>query len=181
LEVKGETMNTQNVTSNPVVQEKMVPMVLSITVNLLLWTLGLATMSLAHTENEPQRVVQEFQIDRSRVEHLQRWVNSGHDTWCRSGELVAQATLQGIAQDFSVQDAELASLPTETEQIGPDKTIYTYHSLDGRRTCRITVVRCPWLLHSAGSKDALVWVPIRTEKITQKSDSEQHIGQHSAT
>src|SRR5271163_3306341 len=153
---KEKNMNTQNVTSNQVLQQKMIPMVLSITVNLLLWTLGLATMSLAHTENEPQHVVQEFQIDRSRVENLQRWVNSGHDTWCRSGELVAQATLQRIGPELSAADPELASLPTETEQSGPDKTVYTYHSLDGHITYRITVVRCRWLLRAAGSKDALV-------------------------
>ena len=179
-------MNAQNVTSSsvaqqkPVPQQKMIPMVLSITVNLLLWTLGLAAMSVAHTENEPQRIVQEFQIDRSRVENLQRWVNSGHDTWCRSGNLVAQATLQRIAPEFSAADVELASLPTETEQVGPDKAIYTYHSLAGRVTYRVTVVRCPWLLHSANSKDALVWVPIRTEKITQKSEADQHAPQDSA-
>src|SRR5277367_5501024 len=108
-------MNAQNVTSSSVAQQKavpqqkMVPMVLSITVNLLLWTLGLATMSVAHTENEPRRVVQEFQIDRARVENLQHWVNSGHDTWCRSGDLVAQATLQSVASEFSAADLELAS------------------------------------------------------------------------
>ena len=173
-------MNTQNGTTNSVSKQKMIPMVLSITANLLLWTLGLATMSLAHTENEPQRIVQEFQIDRSRVENLQRWVNSGHDTWCRSASLVAQSTLQRIAPEFSTADYELASLPTDTEQLGPDKAIYTYHSLDGRITYRITVVRCPWLLHSVGSKDALVWIPTRTEKITQQPDDEQRIEQHSA-
>jgi hypothetical protein len=169
---KEKNMNSQKVTSHSVAQQKMIPMVLSITVNLLLWTLGLATMSLAHTENGPQHVVQEFQIDRSRVENLQRWVNSGHDTWCRSGDLVAQATLQRIAPEFSA---------AETEQLGPYKAIYTYHSLDGRVTYRITVVRCPWLLNSAGSKDALVWMPIRTEKITQQPDADQRIDQHSAT
>jgi len=174
-------MNAQNVTTNSVPKQKMIPMVLSITANLFLWTLGLATMSLAHTENAPQRVVQEFQIDRSRVENLQRWVDSGHDTWCRSGNLVAQATLRRIAAEFSAADYELASLPTETERSGPDKTVYTYHSLDGRITYRITVIRCPWLLRSAGSKDALVWVPIRTEKIIQRPDAEQHIEQHPTT
>jgi hypothetical protein len=177
--LKEKNVNTQNATSNQVPQQKMIPMVLSITVNLLLWTLGLATMSLAHTENEPQRVVQKFQIDRSRVENLQRWVNSGHDTWCRSGELVAQATLQRFALESSVLDVELASLPTETDQVGPDKTIYTYHSLDGRITYRITVVRCTWLLKSTASKDTLVWVPIRTERIAEKSDAEQPSEQHS--
>jgi hypothetical protein len=175
-----KSMNTQKVSSHSVAQQKMIPMVLSITVNLLLWTLGLATMSLAHIENEPQRVVQEFQIDRSRVENLQRWVNSGHDTWCRSGDLVARATLLRIAPEFSAADLDLALLLTETKQLGADKTTYTYHSLDGRITYRITVVRCPWLLHSIASKDALVWVPIRSEKITQKSDAEQHTPQDSA-
>jgi hypothetical protein len=179
--LKEKNMNAQNVTPKPVPHQKMIPMVLSITVNLLLWTLGLATMSLAHTENEPQRIVQEFQIDRSRVENLQRWVNSGHDTWCRSSDLVAQATLQRIAPEFSAADFDLASLPTETERSSGDKMTYTYHSLDGRITYRITVVRRAWLRHSASNKDARVWIPVRSEKITQKSDTEQHNEQDSAT
>jgi hypothetical protein len=180
-ELKEKNMNAQSVTNNSVSKQNMVPMIFSITVNLLLWTLGLAAMSVAHTENEPQRIVQEFQIDRSRVENLQRWVDSGHDTWCRSANLVAQSTLQRVAPELSAADLELPSLPTETEQLGPDKTVYSYHSLDGRSTYRITVVRCPWLLHSAGSKDALVWVPIRTEKITQQPNVEQRNEEGSAT
>jgi hypothetical protein len=176
---KEKNMSAQSVTTNSVPKQNMIPMVLNITVNLLLWTLGLAAMSVAHTENEPQRIVQEFQIDRSRVENLQRWVDSGHDTWCRSANLVAQSTLQRIAPEYLAADLELTSVPTEAEQLGPDKTVYTYHSLDGRITYRVTVARCPWLLHSGNSKDALVWVPIRTEKITQESDTEQHSERHS--
>jgi hypothetical protein len=173
-------MDTQNIPTRCNANPKMVPMVLSITGNLLLWTLGFATMSVA-TENNPQRIVQEFPIDPSRAENLQRWVNSGHDTWCRSGNLVAQATLQRISPEFSATDTELASLPAETKQLNPNKVIYTYHSLDGHTTYRITVVRYPSLLHSANPKDAQVWLPIRSEKIIEDSNTQQPSTQNSAT
>jgi hypothetical protein len=170
-------MNPQNIVPQSSAHPKMLPMVLSITGNLLLWTLGFATISVA-TENNPQRIVQEFPIDPSRAENLQRWVNSGHDTWCRSGNLVAQATVQRIAPEFSTADFELVTLPAETKQLNPNKVIYTYHSLDGHTTYRITVVRYPSLLHSANPKDAQVWLPIRSEKITR---AEEPTTTHSTT
>jgi hypothetical protein len=166
-------MNAQRVTIQSVARHKMIPMVLSIAGNLLLWTLGFTTMSLARTEDKQQRLVREFQIDHARVENLQRWVNSGHDTWCRSGELVAQATLRRIAPEFAGAELELASLPPESKKLGVDKVIYTYHLLDGRTTYRITVVRLPWLIHSAGSKSAIVWVPVRSEQTTQESNTQE--------
>jgi hypothetical protein len=173
-------MNMQNITTQSTARQEMLPMILSITGNLLLWTLGFATMSLA-TENNPQRIVQEFPIDPSRAENLQRWVNSGHDTWCRSANLVAQATLQRIAPEFSAADLELAALPTETKRLKPNKVIYTYHSLDGHSTYRITVVRYPSLLHSANPKYAQVWLSIRSEKIIEDSNTQQPSTRNSDT
>jgi hypothetical protein len=167
-------MIPQDVTTQSVARQKMLPMILSIAGNLLLWTLGFTTMSVA-TENNRQRVdpedapkiVQEFPVDPSRVENLQRWVDSGHDTWCRSANLVAQATLQRFAPEFSATDLSLARLPIERKQLNRDKVIYTYHSLDGYTTYRITVVRYQQIAHSTVLKGARVWLPIRSEKITR--------------
>jgi hypothetical protein len=165
-------MNTQNITTQSVARHKMLPMALSIAGNLFLWTIGFATMSLARAENKEQHLVQEFQIDHSRVENLQRWVNSGHDTRCRNGKLVAQATLRRIAPEFAGAELEPVSLATEAKQLGVDRVIYTYHSLDGRTTYRITVARFPRFLHSACPKSAIVWLPVRSEKITQEFNDE---------
>jgi hypothetical protein len=171
-------MNTQNITAQSTARQKMFSMILSIAGNLLLWSLGLTTMSVA-TENSPPRivqedahkVVQEFPIDPSRAENLQRWVDSGHDTWCRSANLVARATLQRIAPEFAAADL-VAALPAESEQLSPDKVIYVYHSFDGHTTYRITVVRHPSLVHSADRNTARVWLPIRSEKITDVRSSQ---------
>jgi hypothetical protein len=173
-------MNTQKITTQSATRPKMLPMILSIAGNLLLWTLGFTTMSVA-TENIPQRVVQdddahrivqdnahkvvqEFPIDPARAENLQHWVDAGHDTWCRSANLVAQATLQRIAPEFSAEDRTLAALPIERKQLSRDKVIYTYHSFDGHTTYRITVVRHASRLHTADLKGSRVWLPIRSEK-----------------
>ena len=179
-------MNPQNIAAQSAARQKMLPMILSIAGNLLLWTLGFSTMSVA-TENNPQRfvqkdahkIVQEFPIDPSRVENLQRWVDSGHDTWCRSSNLVAQATLQRIAPEFSAADLELAALPTESKQLIPDKLTYIYHSLDGRTTYCITVVRNHQLVHSTDPQGARVWLPIRSEKITH-TRNQKPLGKSSA-
>lgn len=173
-------MNTQNITTQSAARQKMLPMVLSIAGNLLLWTLGFTTISVA-TENNPQpfvrenphkivqndaqKVVQEFPIDLSRAENLQSWVDSGHDTWCRSANLVAQATLQRIAPEFSATDVTFAALPIERKRVSRDKVIYTYHTLDGHTTYRITVVRHASPVHSAALKGSRVWLPNRSEKI----------------
>jgi hypothetical protein len=170
-------MNTQNITTQSAAGQKMIPMLLSIAGNLLLWTLGFTTMSVA-TENNPQRVatqdeahnfVQEFPVDPARAENLQHWVDSGHDTWCRGANLVAQATLQRIAPEFSATDVTFAALPIERKQVSRDKVIYTYHTLDGHTTYRITVVRHPSPVHSVDLKGSRVWLPIRSEKIITRT------------
>lgn len=159
-------MNGQLQLPTPTSRHNLIPMVLSISFNLLLWTLGLATVSLAHYPPNPHRVVQEFPIDQQRVETLQRWVASGHDSWCRHANLVAAATLHRIAPEFSGQELQLASMPVESKHLGASKAVYTYHSLDGRVTYRVTLTRVAALHSSKLSQTASIWIPIRSEKIT---------------
>jgi hypothetical protein len=47
--------------------------------------------------------------------------------------------------------------------------VYSYHSLDGRSTYRITVRRFRWLLPTAGSFRQMIWVPERAEIITRRN------------
>jgi hypothetical protein len=142
--------------------------ILRITFSLLLWTLGVATMNLAAAQNQPKehRVVQTFPVDRATVENLQRWVNAGHDTWCRDPQLVAAAALRRVSPEFS--DYEPSSLPLELEHSRKTKAIYTFHSLDGRTTYRITLRRYPYLLPTAGSLHKMIWVPESAEIITRE-------------
>ena len=143
------------------------PVILRITISLVLWTLGAANMDLtaAQTPANEHRVVQNFAVDRATVENLQRWVNAGHDAWCRDPQLVAAATLRRVSPDFT--DYEPASLPLELERGQKTKAIYTFHSLDGRTTVRITLRRYRYLLPTAGSLRQMVWVPERAEIITR--------------
>lgn len=143
------------------------PVILRITFRLLLWTLGAATMNLTAAQAQPKehRVVQTFPVDRATVENLQRWVNAGHDTWCRDPKLVAAAALRRVSPEFS--DYELTSLPLEPERSHKTKAVYSFHSFDGHATYRITLRRCPYLLHTAGSLRQMIWVPESVEIITR--------------
>ena len=106
-------------------------------------------------------------MDRAHIETLQRWVNSGHDEWCRDPQLVASAAVRLASPQFSESRFELASLPLEGEHSRVTKTIYTYHSLDGRTTYRVTLRRFRWLLPAAGTFRQMIWVPERAESITR--------------
>lgn len=114
-----------------------VPVILRITFSLILWTLGAATMEIAAAREH--REVRNFPMDRAHIETLQRWVNSGHDEWCRDPQLVASAAVRQVSPQFSESEFELASLPLEGEPSRVTKAIYTCHSLDGRTTYRITL------------------------------------------
>jgi hypothetical protein len=138
--------------------------ILRITFSLLLWTLGAAPMRLVAAETKEHRVVYTFAVDRSQIEALQRWVNAGHDSWCRDPQLVASASLRRVLPD---SDFELASLPLELEHNRKTTAVYTFHSLDGRTAYRITLRRYRWLLPIAGSQYKMIWVPERAEIITR--------------
>ena len=136
------------------------PVILRITLSLILWTLG-ASMSVVAAEPKEHRLVYSFPVERPKIEALQRWVNSGHDEWCRDPQLVAVASLRRIIPDSG--DFELASIPFEA---GPGRkmtAVFTIHSLDGSTTYRITVRRYRWLLPLAHSTSKIIWVPVQVE------------------
>jgi hypothetical protein len=126
-----------------------------------------ATMEIAAAQTREHREVRNFPMDRAHIETLQRWVNSGHDEWCRDPQLVASAAVRQVSPHFPESEFELASRPLEGEPSRVTKAIYTYHSLDGRTTCRITLRRFRWLLPTAGTLRRLIWVPERAEIITR--------------
>ena len=145
------------------------PVILRITSSLLLWTLGASAMDLRVAQIQPNehRVTINFPTERSNVEALQRWVNAGHDAWCRDPQLVAASALRRVSPEFS--DYELASLPLELEQTENTRAVYTFHSLDGRTTYRITLHRHLYLLRSAGSLNRIIWIPESAEIVTRDS------------
>jgi hypothetical protein len=145
------------------------PVILRITFCLAMWTLGVITMTIAEGQTREHRAVETTPVDRARVENLQRWVNAGHDTWCRNPQLVAAMTLRRIAPEFANYDFELASLTTDKEKSSPNRVIYSFHSIDGHTSYRITLRRFRWQGKAAASRDDRIWVPVRSERITRES------------
>jgi hypothetical protein len=162
-----DAMNANNQFAWPIHHRTIVPVMLRITFSLLLWTLGFASMNLVEAQVKPQRVVRDYPVDRAKLEHLQRWVNEGHDTWCRDPKLVAYAALNRVVPGFADSEFELASLPTQRITAHGTKSIYTFASLDGGTTYQVTLRRYRWLLHIAGTPDHIVWAPVRIETITR--------------
>lgn len=162
-------MNGTNRISSNIHHRTILPVILRITLSLILWTLGFASMNLAEAQTKPQHVVKDYPVNRARLEHLQRWVNDGHDTWCRDPKLVATSVLHRVAPDFTNSEFELASLPTERKKAGGTEPIYTFSTLDGRTTYQITLRRYRRLLPTVGAMDQMVWAPARIETITQPS------------
>jgi hypothetical protein len=142
------------------------PVVLRIMFALVLCALGVASARVAQARAKEQRVVKRFAVNRAKAESLQRWVNAGHDTWCRNPEFVASATLERIAPKSAGYDYELASQPVERKKGRPMKVVYTFHSLDGRTTYRITLRHYRWLLPAAGTMQEMVWIPEGAEIVT---------------
>jgi len=145
------------------------PVILRITLSLVLWTLGAASMCVVEAETREHRVVQEIPVDRDRVEKLQRWVDAGHDSWCRNPQMVAAMTLRQFAPEYSSYDCELASLTTDDGIVSANEAIYTYYSVDGHTTYRVTLKRFDWQSKTAGRLQSRIWIPVRSEKITRVS------------
>ena len=114
--LREDAMNGNNQFATSIHHKTIVPVILRITFSLLLWTLGLASMNLVEAHVKTQRVVRDYPVDRAKLEHLQRWVNAGHDTWCRDPKLVASAALHRVAPGLADSEFELASLPTGTDK-----------------------------------------------------------------
>lgn len=145
------------------------PVILRITFCLAMWTLGVMTMSIVEAQTREQRVAQKIPVDRARVENLQSWVDAGHDTWCLDPQSVAAMALRSIAPEFSNYDFELASLTTGNEKASPTQAVYTFHSIDGHTSYRITLRRFRWQNNTASSPNERIWIPVRSEKITRES------------
>jgi hypothetical protein len=161
--LREDAMNANNHFATHIHHKTIVPVILRIAFSLLLWTLGFASMNLVEAQVRRQRVVRDHPVDRAELEHLQRWVNEGHDTWCRDPKLVASAALNRVAPGFANSEFELASLPTAHGT----KSIYTFASLDNRTTYQVTLRRYRYLLPIAGTPDKIVWAPVRIETITR--------------
>jgi hypothetical protein len=147
------------------------PVILRITFCLAMWTIGAMPLLVPLTEAQARehRVVQAIPVDRARVDNLQRWVNSGHDTWCRDANAVATMAVRRISPEFANYDFEIASLTTEGDKPSPSKAVYVFHSLDGHTSYRVTVRRFRWQTKSANTPDCRIWVPVRSETITRYS------------
>jgi hypothetical protein len=144
-----------------------IPVILRITLSLFLWTLGVSAMDirLGQTQPKSHRVVINFPVNQAQAQDLQRWVNAGHDPWCRDPQLVAAAALQRISPEFS--NVEPASLPLELENNQKTKAVYTFHSLDGHTTYRVTLRRYRFLLSTAGSLRQIIWIPESAEIVSR--------------
>jgi len=111
-----------------------------------------AAAPIVHKETRLRRV------DRPAIENLQRWVNRGHDTWCRDAREVATAELRKTASEFSGNRLDLVTLPA-TGHKTPDQARFVWTSLDGHATYSITLRRYNWLKPLAGKTSNIVWVP----------------------
>jgi hypothetical protein len=165
--LREDAMNGNNQFATSIHHKTIVPVILRITFSLLLWTLGLASMNLVEAHVKTQRVVRDYPVDRAKLEHLQCWVNAGHDTWCRDPKLVASAALHRVAPGLADSEFELASLPTGRTNVHGTKSIYTFASLDGRTTYQVTLRRYRWLLPVTGTPDRVVWATVRIATITR--------------
>jgi chloramphenicol 3-O-phosphotransferase len=170
IAVRREELMNGNVVHRAVEKSRVIlPVILRITFCLLMWTLGVMAMSIAEAQTREQRVAQKIPVDRARVENLQRWVDAGHDTWCRDPQAVAAMALRRIAPEFANYDFELASLTTGNEKVSSTKAVYVFHSIDGHTSYRITLRRFRWQSKTASSPNELIWIPVRSEKITRES------------
>jgi hypothetical protein len=122
-----------------------------------------ADLRIAPIQPKDHRVVLSFPVDRVKAEDLQRWVNEGHDPWCRDPQLVAASALRRVSSDSS--EFEPASLQLESNE--KNKAVYTFHSLDGYTTYRITLRRYRFLLRAAGSFQRIIWIPETAEILSR--------------
>jgi hypothetical protein len=144
------------------------PAILRVSLQVLAFVLWTTLAGSAFAQTVEHRVVRKFPVKRVAIENLQRWVDSGHDEWCRDAEFVAAATLRAIAPEAEAE-YQLASASLEKEQESRTRSTYTYHSIDGRVTYRITVRRYAWQRKAAGGVKNAIWVPERAEIVTKET------------
>jgi len=161
-----EAMIRTNLNRTPRNNPLTLPALLRVILALLLLLLGVAPTPSTYAQTKPHRIVKTYAVNRANAENLQRWVNAGHDTWCRDPNLVAAQTLEQFAPSLADSTYELASQPIVRKLSHGRTAVYTYHSLDGQTTYRITLRRPQWLRSTAGSVNNTVWLPTRLEILT---------------
>jgi hypothetical protein len=107
-------------------------------------------------------------VDRAKVETLQRWVNAGHEEWCKDARLVAMDEMKRVAPAFVGGAADLEALPLDTESADAERAVFVWSSPDGRATYRVTVERFAWLQQIAGEPNSIVWVPTHAEVVVHR-------------
>jgi hypothetical protein len=112
-----------------------------------------------------RRVEVSRDLDRAKIENLQRWVSSGHEEWCKDARLVAMDELRRLSPSFGGDSADLDALPLDTESESAQRVVFAWTSPDGQATYHVTVERFGWLLPIAGETDDIVWVPTHAEII----------------
>ncbi|HLZ13608.1 MAG TPA: hypothetical protein VKP58_13560 [Candidatus Acidoferrum sp.] len=108
------------------------------------------------------------EMDRHKIENLQRWVSAGHEEWCKDARLVAMDELRRVAPAFAGNSNDMESLPLDTESASENRAVFVWTSPDGKASYRVTVERFAWLLPIAGEADAIVWVPTHAEIMARR-------------
>jgi hypothetical protein len=156
--------NHNNDTNRPPRNARLtLPALLRVILTLLFLLLGVAPALPTFAQTRTQRTVRTYPTNRAHAENLQRWVNAGHDTWCRDPKLVAAHTLEQFAPGLADSTYELASQPVVHKLSHGRTAIYTYYSLDGQTTYRVTLRRPAWLRPTAGSLNKTIWLLTRLE------------------
>jgi hypothetical protein len=157
-------LNSPEKAMNAAAQLKTLTAILSFIICNLLFTVAApaADLRISQMQHQEKRIVLNFPIDHAKAEDLQRWVNAGHDPWCRDPQLVAASALTRISSQFP--EFEPASLQRENSE--KTKAVYSFHSLDGHTTYRITLRRYRFLLPTAGSLRDIIWIPETAEIIS---------------
>ena len=130
---------------------------------LLTWGTPAAVAAGAERRAEVSR-----EVDRVRIENLQRWVSAGHEEWCKDARLVAMDEMKRVAPAFAGASSDLEALPLDEESVEAGRAVFVWSSPDGRATFRVTVERFGWLLPIAGDANSIVWVPTHAEVIAHR-------------
>jgi hypothetical protein len=115
-----------------------------------------------------RRVDARRELDRRKIENLQRWVSAGHEEWCKDARLVAMDELRRVTPAFAGNSGDMEALPLDTEAVSENRAVFVWTSPDGKANYRVTVERFGWLLPIAGDADAIVWVPTHAEIVAQR-------------
>src|SRR5579859_6379600 len=70
-----------------------------------------------------RRVDMSREVDRVKVENLQRWVSAGHEEWCKDPRLVAMDELRRVAPAFAGEAGDFEALPLDTESASGQRVV----------------------------------------------------------